>query len=126
VEKVFIIYRDGGSRTPSEQVDHPALAKRLDPHCYGASLYLRGKPIADGILPADQLEDSIGAVCSIWLSGADRLTDVLPHLRFLGEPYGIYLVSESVSLAYSKVALKAGEQVQGATIFAMMRKKPEA
>jgi hypothetical protein len=129
MEKIVILYREQSNRVAAPvdyaALDYDSLTRRLDPLCHAFTMHVKGAPIVSAVLAPEIYDASMSCVCSIWLEGADHLAKVLPELTLLGQPHGIYLVTESTAREYPKINWKAGTESPGVTLFAAMRRKPE-
>jgi len=125
VQKVAVLYR--------EPVRHAAEAARwcehvaatIAPACHAVTLLLRNRELPTEILAAGGLDTTIAAALVLWIDRSERMHELAAGLAWPGNDLRSYALVESVVLEYPLLDWPPGTRSPGATLLALLRKRPE-
>jgi hypothetical protein len=123
VQKVAVLYREPLRPVPERWAEH--VASSIAPECHALTLLLRNRSLPTEILAAGGLDTTIGAALVLWIDRTELLHDLAGRLEWGGADRRTYLLVESVILEYGRIDWPLGTRSPGATVLALLRKRPE-
>ena len=125
MQKVAVLYREPlrPAAVPERWCEH--VTTSISPECHAVTLLLRNRSLPTEILAAGGLDTTIGAALVLWIDRTELLHDLAGRLEWGGADRRTYLLVESVILEYGRIDWPLGTRSPGATLLALLRKRPE-
>jgi len=125
MQKVAVLYREPVRHAvePARWCEH--VAATIAPTCHAVTLLLRNRELPTEILATGGLDTTIGAALVLWIDRSERLHELAAGLAWPGNHRRSYALVESVVVDYPLVDWPPGTRSPGATLLALLRKRPE-